>query len=293
MASVAHELEYLATLAGIKISNSLSDRSADRFGAAIGKVMYHLLGSRRQIAVDNLTRALGGALSGERIDQIARQVFANIGRTLVESSRLQKLGRDRAASMVTGPGRELFDRAMANGRGAILLTAHFGNWELLGAWLASLGYPTDFVVATQHNLKVDRLLQENRRALGVEVISTATSARPVFKALNANHVVALVADQHAPGGSLVLDFFDRPAAWSKGLALFSIRSGCPLIPVLLRRESFDRHILMPGELILPPNSGDEEKDIESMIVKYRGFLEAGIRAYPDQWMWTHRRWKLD
>jgi KDO2-lipid IV(A) lauroyltransferase len=61
----------------------------------------------------------------------------------------------------------------------------------------------------------------------------------------------------------------------------------------LRREQYDRHVLMPGEPIYPPNSGDEEKDIESMTVKYAAFLEAGIRQYPDQWMWTHRRWKLD
>jgi KDO2-lipid IV(A) lauroyltransferase len=293
VASVAHQLEYLATITAAKLAQSMSEESAGRFGARLGKLMYRVLGSRRQVAFDNLKRALGDQYSDRELDEICRKVFVNIGQSLIEFARFEKLGREGVRRIVTGPGQEMFERAHAAGNGAILLTAHFGNWELMGAWVAALGYPTDILVGTQHNPKVNDLVLGFRRSMGVGLIPLATAARSVFKGLKANHIAGMAADQHAPGGSVVLDFFGRPAAWAKGPALFAIRSQCPLLPCLLRREQYDRHVLMPGEPIYPPNSGDEEKDIESMTVKYAAFLEAGIRQYPDQWMWTHRRWKLD
>jgi KDO2-lipid IV(A) lauroyltransferase len=293
VASLAHELEYLATLGATKYVQRLSDEKADRMGIGLGRLMYRVLHKRRKVAFDNLKQALGSDYSDEQLEEISRKVFANIGQTLVEFSRFKQLGREGVRRIITGPGEENIAKAYAEGKGGILLTAHFGNWEILGAWVAALGYPMDFLVGRQHNAKVDRLLLGFRSEMKVGLIPLATAARSVFKALKANHITGIVADQHAPGGSVVLDFFGRPCAWAKGPSLFAIRAGAPLLPYLLRRERFDRHVLMPGEPIYPPNSGDEEKDIETMIVAYARFLENGIRAYPDQWMWTHRRWKLD
>ncbi len=294
MASLSHQLEYLATLGAAKYAQGLSEESADRMGRRLGSVMYHVLPKRRKIALDNLRRALGSEYTEEQLEEITRQVFTNIGQTLIEFSRFKQLGRDGVRRVVTGPGEEHIARAFAEGKGGILLTGHFGNWEILGAWVAAMGYPMDFLVGRQHNAKVDKLLLGFRSEMKVGLIPLATAARSVFKTLKANRITGIVADQHAPGGgSIVIDFFGRPAAWAKGPALFSIRSGAPLLPYLLRRERFDKHVLMPGEPIYPPNTGDEEKDIETMLVAYARFLEQGIRAYPDQWMWTHRRWKLD
>jgi KDO2-lipid IV(A) lauroyltransferase len=88
-----------------------------------------------------------------------------------------------------------------------------------------------------------------------------------------------------------MDFFGRPASIARGPALFAIRCGCPVIPLLLRRERHDRHVLIAGELIYPPKSGDEEADVRSMTARYVKFIEENIRRYPDQWLWTHNRWK--
>lgn len=293
MASLGHQAEYLATLAGIAFAQRLSGESADRLGLRLGRLTYRLLSRRRDIAMDNLRRAMAGKYSEEELQEICRKVFENIARTLIEFSRFKKLKIEGVRRVVSGPGEELIKKAMEEGKGGIIVTGHFGNWELLGAYVSALGYPMDFLVGRQHNLKVDELLLGFRREMGVGIIPLATAARQVFKSLKANHMTGLVADQHAPGGSVVIDFFGRPASWAKGPALFSIRSGAPLLPFLLRRERFDRHLLIPGVPIYPPNSGNEEQDIETMLVAYVRFLEQGITAYPDQWMWTHRRWKLD
>lgn len=293
MASLSHQIEYLATLGAMKFAQRLDEAAAHRMGIRLGKLMYRVLGKRRAVSFDNLKKALGDEYSDDQLVAINRRVFENIALTLIEFSRFKQLKLDGVRRIVTGPGEEILKKTYAEGNGGIILTAHFGNWELLGAWGAAMGYPMDFLVGRQHNAKVDDLLLGFRREMGVGLIPLATAARQVFKALKANHITGIVADQHAPGGSVRIDFFGRPAAWAKGPALFAIRANAPLLPFLLRREDYDRHVLMPGEPIYPPKSGDEERDIETMLVAYARFLERGIRAYPDQWMWTHRRWKLD
>jgi Kdo2-lipid IVA lauroyltransferase/acyltransferase len=293
MAKVIHTLEYAAALTGVRIAQAMPARWADLFGGWLGSVTGWVLTSRRRIAYNNLKRAMGNELSDEQIRGIVENVFRNTGRTLVEFARFRKTRLEGIAAIVESSDFPELHAAMARGKGAIIVTAHFGNWEMMGAWVATQGYPMDFLIGTQHNAKVDELLVDFRRAIGVGVIRLSTSARSVFKALKANHVVGLVSDQHASSGGIRLTFFGRPAATPKGPALFAIRADCPLLPMMLHRERYDRHVVIKGPAIYPPNTGDEEQDIRLMTEEYTRFFERTIRQYPDQWLWTHRRWKLD
>jgi Kdo2-lipid IVA lauroyltransferase/acyltransferase len=292
MASLSHNLEYLATLSAVKMARALSAKSADRLGAGLGNIAYRVLTSRRRIAMENLQKAFGDSYSQQEREQITREVFRNLARTLIEFSRFGKTTQDDLRRIIVGPGREVFSKVLKEGKGGILVTAHFGNWEMLGIWPATCGFPTDLLIGRQHNPKVDDLLVSFRRSMNVGIIPLATSSRQAFKALRANHIAGIGSDQHSSSGGVVLDFFGRPAATPKGPALFSIRTGSPLIPIVLRRENYERHVLMPGEPIYPPNSGDEEADIAAMTIAYTKFFEQAIRQYPEQWMWTHRRWKI-
>ncbi len=292
MATLGENLEYLATLAGTRMAQIMSPGMADFTAARLGGAAYHLVSSRRRIALYNLNRALGDVLTLQQQNEIIHQVFQNIGRTLFEFARFRKMTLEDIRRIVTGPGQEILQKVYAEGKGGIIVTAHFGNWEILGVWAAACGYPMDFLTGTQHNEKVNNLLNGFRREMGVGIISLATSARQVFKALKANHITGLVSDQHSASGGIVLDFMGRPASTPKGPALFALRSGCPLLPFLLRRERYDRHVLIPGVPIYPPTGGDEEANIRDMTVAYTRFFEAQIRKYPEQWMWTHRRWKV-
>ena len=292
MARLSHNIEYCFTLLGVKLAGLLSPRVADAFGAALGSLAYTLLPSRRRIAYDNLKKAMGDTLTEQEIRAIIKRVFKNIGRTLVEFARFGKIKLEGTRKITFLDGLEYLRRVHDEGKGGIIVTAHFGNWELLGSWVATSGYPMDFLVGSQHNQKVDNLLNDFRREMGVGIIPLKTSIRGVFKCLRANHFTGLVSDQHAHSGGVTVKFFGRKAATPKGPAAFAVKAKCPLIPLLIRRERYDRHVVMAGELIYPPGSGDDEKDIETMTMAYTKFFEDGIRKYPDQWMWTHRRWKL-
>lgn len=292
MAPLSRNLEYAAALTGVKLAQLFTPRGADRLGVGLGNLTHALLTSRRRIALYNLERALGDQLGLDERRRVAKEVFRNIGRSMIEFARFGKMSLDDVRNIISGPGEEILARVHAEGKGGMIVTAHFGNWELLGVWVKASGYPMDFLIGTQHNEKIDRVLVGLREAMGIGIIRLATSSRQVFKTLKANHMTGIVSDQHAASGGIVLDFMGRPASTPKGPALFSVRTGAPLLPFLLRRERYDRHVLIPGEPIYPPNSGDEDLDIAQMTKQYTKFFEQNIRKYPDQWMWTHRRWKV-
>lgn len=293
MASIRHNAEYAATLIGYKLANSLSPQMADRLGAGLGSLGYYLLTSRRRVARENLRRAFGGALSDEEITAVARDAFRSVGRSIVDFMRFEKLGPDWVNRVVDSDARPVVEKILAEGNGLIVVTPHFGDWELGGVWFAAQGFPCDILVGVQHNEKVDELVNRMRTSIGANVISVGASLRTVFKSLKDNHVLGIAPDQHAPSGRMILEFFGRPASVAKGPALFSLRTGAPILPFLLWREAFDRHVMKWADPIYPNRAGDEETEVRVITEKYMRFFEDNIRERPGLWMWTHRRWKVD
>ncbi len=290
MATLSDTVEYTLALAGTKLVGLMSPKAADRFAAELGSLVYRLYGSRRRIALDNLRQALGSEYSEPELEQIAREVFQSVSRSLIEIARFPVTPREQLDRIVAGPDKAVIDEALARGHGAMVCTAHFGNWEMLGAWFAVQGYPMDLLVGVQHNAKVDRLLNSFRSAMGVGMIPAQTAARQVIRSLRANRLIGIAGDQHT-GSGLPIDFFGRTAQAARGPAMFAVKTGAPLLPFMLRRERYDRHVFMAGDPIYPPANDDSDEAIDDMTRRYHRFLEDHIRRYPSMWMWTHRRWK--
>jgi len=291
MAKLSHNIEYAITLFGVKLAQMLSPKGADNLGAGLGSLAHLLAGSRRKICRENLSKSLGDEFTEKEIIEITQRVFKNIGRTLVEFSRFGVTSQERVKEIIIGDGIKNIEEAFKNGRGGIITTAHFGCWEMLGAWFGCMGYPMNFLVGTQHNAKVDNLFIEFRKSMDVGIIPLKSSIRGVFKALKANNLVGLVADQHT-GSGLPIDFLGRKAAAAIGPASFAVKIGSPVLPYLMRRESYDRHVIMAGKPLYPDKNNDPEDEINRITIECNKFFEEGIREYPDQWMWTHRRWKI-
>jgi len=292
MASLSDRLEYLLARTGMALACSLSERQAAKFAACLGRIAHGLLSSRRRLAQDNMRRALGNSISEVQIRDNVHKVFINLSCTIIELARYRKIGTAGLKELVDATGLEPVREALKTGRGVIVATAHFGNWEMLPAAMAAHGLPVDALALTQQNRLVNDLVQSLRRDVGIRILETPLNARQVFRSLQENRIVYMAADQHAPAGTLVLDFFDRPAAVVRGPALFAVRCKCPVIPMLLRREEDGRLVKVTGGTLYPPESGDEETDVRYMTAQYLKFLEEQIRKWPDQWMWTHNRWKL-
>lgn len=291
MARLGHEIEYAAARFGVTVARLLGPALADRFGSTLGKAAYHLVSSRRRIAMDNLARAFGDELTPEQCERLTREVFRNIGCTWLDFARLGKTFRNNPEKLFDGGEVEALRQAREAGKGAIVVGGHFGSLEMWGLWTAVQGFKANLFVGMQSNRKVDEMINDFRRELGVGIIYTNQGVGEVVRALRRNELVAIAPDQHSPGG-LTIDFFGRPAATARGPAVFSIRSGAPIVPVVLRRERYDRHVVMAGEAICPPKDGDLESRVRRMTSAYTEFFEDCIRMYPEQWWWTHRRWKI-
>ncbi len=293
MAKLSHQFEYFFSILIIKISCWLSPQGADRFGRILGRITSIILFPRKKIAFQNIKNTIGQDFSDKKINLIVKDVFHNIGRTFVEVSRFNILSFDKAREIIIPEGTELLRKINSEGKGGIFVTAHFGNWELLGYWLFALGYKADYVVATQHNDMFDKLLTRCRRNVDCGLIRLGKNIRDIYRAFDANKFVVISPDQHDPTQSLIMDFLGKPASIFKGPAVFSLRTGVPIIPVMMRRERFDKHVIICDEIIYPPENGLNDENVEMIMGKINKFIEGNIKKYPDQWLWTHRRWKVN
>lgn len=290
---ISHGAEYFALLTITRMARLIPGRLADWMAVVFGIISYHILTSRRRIARENFKRAFKYEKNQQEIEKIIKEVFINLARTVVEFARQPVIKKNEILSMVTAEGEEYLAQVLMEGKGAMLVSGHFGNWEILGGWLAAKGYQVDLLVGEQHNKKVDDLLISFRKSFGVGIIPIGVASRHVIKSLRSNRMVAVISDQHAASGGTIVQFFNRPAATPKGPAAFAAKVGCPIIAGCSIREGYKKHSLNIFPPIYPPNSGDSERDILEMTQRYTAYFESFIRKYPSQWMWTHRRWKLD
>jgi KDO2-lipid IV(A) lauroyltransferase len=283
-----HGLE--AMLARI-VAASLGRRSwpgALAAGAGMGDLARRV-GLRRRVAEDNLRIAFPEQTPEFR-DAVLRAHYRELGRVAAEYPRLGALVKAGAGEVVAGAtGLEHLDAARSLGRGVILLTGHYGHFELLGAWLGRR-HPLDFVVKPLSNPSVEAMLAGWRAEAGVGTIPLGAGMRRVFEALRANRWVAMVADQDARDHGTFVPFFGRPSSTPKGPAELALRTGAPLIMGFAHRQEDGRHALeiAPPLAISDPRAPNA---VAALTACHTALLEAEVRKRPEAWFWLHRRWK--
>lgn len=247
-------------------------------------------GVRRGVALGNLARAFPDKRPRE-IAGIARRLYRNLGRNLVELLRFERQSTDDIKRLVSFEGEEHFQTALARDKGAILVSGHYGNWELYAAAIASAGYPFSVVVYPQHNVRVDLLLNRLRRGKGVGIIYKRNAAKDVLRALAANRLVTMLADQDAGPDGAFAEFFGRPASTTRGPALFAVKTGAPIITGVIVREPGGRHRGIIDPPLYADRTADRERETERLTREIASRLEARVRERPDHWYWVHKRWK--
>jgi len=288
------KFQYYVELAGVQLARGLTrllgQRSGSAFGAFLGWKTYRIFRIRRRVSIDNIRRALPD-VSSDAADRIACASYMNFGRNMVEFARFDRYDSQRIRGMVQLKNGEAFAQALEGGKGAILFTGHFGNWELLGAAIAAHGYPIHVMVGRQSNPLVDEVIIDLRRRQVTGTIRRDTGLKKVFRALSDNQFVAIVGDQDAGRDGAFVDFLGRPASTARGPALFAVRCGAPIIAGFIHRKA-------PGEYlaeILPPMRPDPSLDGDAAVVdliqRYSDALADAVREHPTEYLWAHRRWK--
>jgi Kdo2-lipid IVA lauroyltransferase/acyltransferase len=278
-------LRALAALVGL-----LSWRRAQAVGASLGAAWFHLLRVRRRTALDNLAIALP-SLAGEHA-RIAVESYRNLGASAFELARTRAMGRDEIAARVRPKGLERFEAALAEGRGVIVVTGHFGNFDLLAASQAARGVPLAIVSREMSARQSNRFWMETRAASGLEIFTERDAARRSLPWLRAGKVLGLVIDQRTSekSGGVLSPFFGRRVWTSTAAARLARRTGAAIVPVRIdRREDGDHDLVVEPRLGLPPR--DDPAFVEAVTAACNAVLERWIRERPGHWMWIHRRFK--
>ena len=257
-------------------------------GRRIGDALWWLLPRRRRVALDNIRVSLGREMGPEEVRRLGRRSFQHLGMNLVEACRYFLRPTDVMLSRVRVEGAEHLRSAAARGRGVLILTAHYGNWELLAAAHGLTGLPLSIVIRPLEHPVLDDLAVRFRRRSGAELIVKRQAVREVLQALRRGRMVGILLDQNATRAEGVfVPFFGVPASTSKGLAVLALRTRAPVVPVFLRREADGRHCMDVSPPLVPPQDGD----IGAYTATFNLAIEAAIRRAPEQWLWMHARWR--
>jgi KDO2-lipid IV(A) lauroyltransferase len=272
--------------AGVSV---LPSKAAARLGEVVGTIVRSPLGIRRSTVDSNLRRAFPDA-SPEWIQRVRRESYRHLGREAVEMMRLSHLSREEVIERTDAPRWAEFESARAEGRGVLLVTGHYGNWEVAAAAVAARGVPIEAVVKRQRNRLVDARIEAARKRLGIGTIDMRSAPKRIPRALAQGHAVGIVADQDARGAGVWVPFFGVPASTFRGPALFALKFRAPVYAAIARRLPGGRYSV-EGRRIDPVNTGDLEHDVRVLTTAFAAHLEGEIREDPGQYFWFHKRWK--
>ncbi|UCG51562.1 MAG: lysophospholipid acyltransferase family protein [Candidatus Latescibacterota bacterium] len=287
---IRHRIEYLLTELLISVCSVVPLGALRRVGGALGWLGWRVFGIRRRVVTDNLDASLPDSSSRER-ERIAIESYKNMGRALMEFAAFRGLSAEKLLGMVDIEGLENFDKALEHGNGAILFTGHFGNWELLGAVIARCGYPIHVTDTNHSNKLVHEIISDLRTRQGMRIISPSEPLTRITQLLSENQFVAYLADQDARRDGIFVDFLGRPASTVRGPAIFSIRKKCPIVPGFLIRKGRDRHRAIFEKPLWPDERLVSGEAVLELTQRFTTLLERYVREYPEQYFWTHRRWK--
>ncbi len=281
---------YYAVVAAQKVFSALPYRLGFSFGGTIGKITYHVLLKERKRTLTHLRTAFGDEKSVAEYESIGKRMFEHYGKTIAELGLIKKIILN-IDERVRFEGLHHVDEALKAGKGAIIVMAHFGNWELMGAALAFKGYPCHAIARRIYFEKYNRLLSDFRATMKVRTIYRDESPKTMLKALKSNGIVGFAVDQDIDSvESVFVDFFGRPAYTATAPVRFAMLSGAPLIPSFIVREGMNHRILVQPPVPID-NTGNREEDVKVTTQRWVRIQEDFIRRYPHFWVWNHRRWK--
>ena len=267
-------------------------------GRRVGLIMQWLLPKRRRIAIDNIRQALpymkrhpAWSHPWETPEEIARETFIHLGISLVETCRLYHGKGNSIIDGIEVRGREYYDLAHAKNMGLVFFTGHCGNWELVALAFNRLFDGSMSVLARrQNNPYLNSMVEKMRMHYKNSVIYKKGSLKQIIGVLKKKGVIGILADQAVVvDEGILIDVLGRKAWASKAPVVIAQKTGVPLIPAFIHRES-DHHVIT----ILPEFelSGDMSKTgIQRDVQALSRHLEDFICAHPRDWYWVHRRWK--
>jgi KDO2-lipid IV(A) lauroyltransferase len=263
---------------------------------AAGRFLFRVLPLRRDVVLGNLRRVFGATVTEAEIGRLAAAHYGHLWRLAVEFFRFRWLSPAKKLALVRVENVEAFIAARAQGKGILVLTGHFGNWEV--ATIAGIAHFPEmrgkfhFVRRAIKPQWLDRMVTRRFNQAGFGVFPKRGSLDAMLERLEAGDAIVFPFDQHArPPDGIEVDFFGQPAWTFKSLAIIALATGAPVLPAAGWREPDGRHVLRFEAPMAPIECADTNAAILLNTRAYNRILEGLVVRHPEQWYWVHRRWK--
>lgn len=293
--ALASRLEFLGFRVPVELIRRLSFPTAFRLGERLGDLAYVLARPQRRTAMINLAIAFPEKPIAER-REILRESCRNFGRMAVEWCHMHRLTRETVAERVTfadpdfwyGPAQRIIGTT-----GILVLTGHFGNWELFAHAIGLHGNPVHLVHRPFRNPLFDRFVNDERQRSGTVLISKRRAAHQIIRVLQSRGIVAIPFDQNATGRwGVFAEFFAVAASTHPGLARLHELSGAPVYPAFLVRQGRSpQHRIVIRPRVETVHTGNSAEDAIENTRRFNRAFEDMVRAHPDHWIWMHKRWR--
>jgi len=287
--------EFLAFRAPVALMRSLSFESAFRLGERAGDLAYLFARPQRKTALVNMRIAFPEKSDAERL-AILRESCRNFGRIAAEWCHMYRLNKDNIGERVRFADPEFWygeAQTVIGTTGILVLTGHFGNWELFAHAIGLYGNPIHLVHRPFPNPRFDEFINAERQRSGTTLISKRRAARQIIQVLRDHGIVAIPFDQNATSRwGVFADFFSLPASTHPGLARLHELSGAPVYPVVMVRQGgTPRHEIVIGDRVETVKTGDSAADTVENTRRFNAVFADIVRKHPEQWIWMHKRWR--
>jgi Kdo2-lipid IVA lauroyltransferase/acyltransferase len=256
-------------------------------------ILYKADRRHREVARDNLRHAFGASKSEPEIERLVKQVYFHFARLLLEilhAPRRLCTHNWRNHIELVG-GKDIVDCLLSDSP-LLIVTGHFGNWEIAGYALGLLGFKTYAIARTLDNPYLDRFLRKFREKTGQRLLAKKGDFDQMQEILGSGGVIATLADQDAGQRGLFVDFFGRPASTHKAVALMALQFDAPMIVVTVPNKGRPLdYAICAQEVIRPESFANRSAAVKTLTERFSKALERGIRQAPEQYFWLHRRWK--
>ena len=278
------------------LSSLVPERSfvyCTRKGAAL-----YVASSRRyrERITKNLKIAFGASYQPEKTEVFIKELGNHLGISIAEMFFSTTSRRQDLVKRMRIQGAEHLEKALALGRGVIAVSAHFGNFTLIGMKMCAEGYPFASLVKDPKYkavAKALRMLQEKQKARFIYVQPWKEALRNILTRLRSNEIVCMITDEKKKHSGVEVDFFGQPAATALGPAVISLRTGSPVVPVFIVRNGDGTHTIHVEPPLEHPVTGDRKEDERALTAAFTKVIERYVRAYPEQWFWINSRWRYE
>jgi len=264
-------------------------RAAYSVAAFIARLQYLLSKRDRRIVFGNL-RAVFPSEDEVNLHRMAKEVFVNFAKYLVDFFRFEKLDKKFLSEKIKVVGRDNLDDALKEGKGVIALSAHLGNWELGGLILSRFRHPMVAVVLKHQNKQINDFFTRRRSIGNLKPVEIGISLRNCYDTLKNNGLMAILGDRDFSNKGFAIEFFGRSTQVPKGPAVFSYRMGSCIVPSFMVRMEDDTFQFTLERPIFPDMNESEELQIKRLIKEYSSVIESYVRRYPSQWYMFKNVW---